>query len=55
MLEVVLMSLCPSHSWICFMGTPFLSRRDAQLWRRSCRRMCRRPLFRRSFPKLLET
>ena len=31
MLAVVLKSLCPSHSWICFMGTPFFSSRLAQL------------------------
>ena len=30
MLAVVEMSLWPSHSWICFMGTPCLSRRLAQ-------------------------
>ena len=30
MLAVVEMSLWPSHSWICFMGTPCLSSRLAQ-------------------------
>ena len=30
MLAVVEMSLWPSHSWICFMGTPCFSSRLAQ-------------------------
>ena len=41
MFAVVLKSLCPSHSWICFIGTPLASRRLAQLCRRSCSRMTR--------------
>ena len=33
--RVVAMSLWPSHSWICFMGTPCLSSRLTQLCRAS--------------------
>ena len=41
--RVVAMSLWPNHSWISFMGTPCLSSRLAQEWRRSWKRIFRRP------------
>lgn len=51
MLAVVEKSLWPSHSWICFMGTPFARRRLAQLWRRSWKRMRGKLYFRSSQSK----
>ena len=44
MFAVVLISLWPSHSWICFIGTSFARRSDAQLCLRSWKRIWRRPL-----------
>ena len=54
MLAVVEKSLCPSHSWICFIGTPLASINEAQLCLKSWKRMCRKPLASSSFGKLVE-
>ena len=53
MFAVVLISLWPSHSWICFMGTSLASSSEAQLCRRSWKRICRRPFNSSSLLKLL--
>ncbi len=51
MLAVVLISLWPSHSWICFMGTLLASSREAQLCRRSRKRMRHRPFLLDKYPR----
>ena len=51
MFAVVEKSLWPSHSWICFMGTPFARSNEAQLCRRSWKRIRRSPCLSKNFGK----
>ena len=55
MMLVVLMSECPSHSWIIFIGTFFACRSDAQECRSSWKRICRSPFFFSRRAKCFET